>query len=196
MKRRPASFLASFTLVEMLTVIAIIAILAGLTLSAFSGVMKTAARSRAKAEIQAISTALESYNSDNGAYPPSVGFSSTNGYTGAVANQAGQYQTSSACLYTNLTGDSSATFGDGYPANLTAGTKIYMTFKSSQLGNDNASGGTIYIKDPFGNSYGYFTGGATTPYNGQNQFDLWSTGGDVSTPAVTNSWISNWGLGN
>ena len=41
----------SFTLVELLTVIAIIAILVGLTLAAYSGVAKTAARSRARSEI-------------------------------------------------------------------------------------------------------------------------------------------------
>ena len=192
MKRRPIPNLASFTLVEMLTVIAIIAILAGLTLSAFSGVMKTAARSRSRAEIQAISTALESYNSDNGAYPAIATFSDTNAYASANSSSSGgPYQLSSQQLYENLTGLTN--FGD-VPQ---AGTKDYMTsLKSNQLGN-NSAGGVVYIKDPFGNSYGYFSGSAgSTPVNGTNQFDLWSTGGDVSGSTTgTNSWISNWGLG-
>jgi len=49
--------LASFTLIELLTVMAIIAILAALVLMAGMGVMNKAARSRASAEIQAMSTA-------------------------------------------------------------------------------------------------------------------------------------------
>lgn len=97
--------LAAFTLVELLTVIAIIAILAGLLLAAGSGIMKKAARSRASAEIQAMSTALEAYKTDNGIYPvgnttASSGSSLTGPPTGSypgdpvVANIAA-YQTAS-----------------------------------------------------------------------------------------------------
>jgi prepilin-type N-terminal cleavage/methylation domain-containing protein len=193
---------ASFTLIELLTVIAIIAILAALTLAAASSVSKSAARSRARSEIAAMSAAMESYKEDNGTFPmPSTatGFSSTNAYASTIPSlSGGSYQLSSAFLFYTLTGQQY--FGVPAPT----GTKIYMTFKSSQLGNDtsSAAGNPIYIKDPFGNSYGYFGGtvGDTSPndapVNGLNQFDLWSTGGDVSgTPTGMNSWISNWGLG-
>src|SRR6266700_5420039 len=60
---------ASFTIIELLVVIAIIIILAGLILSTVGYVQKKGARSRAEAEIAAMSAALESYKADNGIYP-------------------------------------------------------------------------------------------------------------------------------
>lgn len=180
-----------FTLVELLTVIAIIAILLGILLAAMSGVMRTAGRDRARAEIQAMSAALESYKSDNGTYPivPTGGFSSISSYTGAsTITPGGTYQTSSAYLYEQLSGITT------YGTLPTTGTKIYMTFKPSQLGNATTGSTTTYICDPFGNSYGYYA--ATTgspPNNGLGFFDLWSTGGDTASPSVNTAiWVNNW----
>ncbi len=51
------SRLAGFTLVELLTVMTIIAILAGLVLGTFKFVQEKAARSRAEAEIKALEAA-------------------------------------------------------------------------------------------------------------------------------------------
>src|SRR3954447_16578633 len=59
----------AFTLVEMLVVMAVIIVLAGLILGTSSYVQKKGARSRAEAEIAAMSAALESYKADNGIYP-------------------------------------------------------------------------------------------------------------------------------
>lgn len=186
---------SSFTLVEMLTVIAIIAILCGLTLYAFGGAMKSAARSRAKSEISALTLALENYKADNGAYPsPETPiFTQTNDYNSASSSVAlGQYQQSSAFLYQSLSGGMT-NYGDPVPV----GAKVYYVFKKSQLGNDTlGAGAPIYIKDPFGNSYGYFPGyvsGATTnaPNNGAGQFDLWSTAGDTVGTNMP-SWVTDW----
>lgn len=60
---------SAFTLIELLIVIAIVSVLAGLVLGAASSVQKKGARSRAEAEIAAIGAALESYKADNGDYP-------------------------------------------------------------------------------------------------------------------------------
>ncbi len=65
---RPANI--GFTLIELLVVITIIAILAGLTLSTMGYVQKKGARSRAEAEIAALSAAIDSYKLDFGDYPP------------------------------------------------------------------------------------------------------------------------------
>ncbi len=62
-----------FTLIELLIVVALIAVLAGLTLAALGGANQKAARDRTKAEIAAMANALESYKSQNGTYPPAVG---------------------------------------------------------------------------------------------------------------------------
>jgi general secretion pathway protein G len=59
-----------FTLIELLVVVAVIAVLAGLTLAALGGVNQKAARDRTKAEVSALVNAMESYRSQRGAYPP------------------------------------------------------------------------------------------------------------------------------
>jgi general secretion pathway protein G len=63
---------AAFTLIELLVVIAIIAILAGLTLSTLGYVNRKGAESRAKAEVAALSAAIDSYKLDLGRYPSVV----------------------------------------------------------------------------------------------------------------------------
>ena len=60
---------AAFTLIELLTVIAIILVLAGLLLHIAGNANTKASLARAQAEIQAMSSALESYKTDNGTYP-------------------------------------------------------------------------------------------------------------------------------
>src|SRR5205814_2897013 len=61
--------ICGFTLIELLVVMAIIVVLAGLILATSNYVQKKGYRSRAEAEIAAISAALENYKADNGVYP-------------------------------------------------------------------------------------------------------------------------------
>src|SRR5215211_63828 len=58
-----------FTLIEMLTVMLIIAILASLILGVNALVQSKAARARAEGEIHTISAGCENYKVDNGTYP-------------------------------------------------------------------------------------------------------------------------------
>jgi general secretion pathway protein G len=60
---------AGFTLIELLVVVAIIAILAGLTLSTLGYVNRKGAESRARAEVAALSAAIDSYRLEFGTYP-------------------------------------------------------------------------------------------------------------------------------
>ena len=62
----------AFTLIELLVTITVIAILAGITLAAMGGVNQKATRDQAKAEVTAISNALEQYKSVNDSYPSSI----------------------------------------------------------------------------------------------------------------------------
>jgi len=71
-RHSPRSVGAAFTLMELLVVIAVMAILAGLTLAALGGVNERAARSRARAEITAIANALETHRSQRGSYPSNM----------------------------------------------------------------------------------------------------------------------------
>ncbi len=59
-----------FTLVELMVVMVIIGILAGLTLTAFVGSRKTARDGKRKADLEQIRSALEMYRADKGQYPP------------------------------------------------------------------------------------------------------------------------------
>jgi prepilin-type N-terminal cleavage/methylation domain-containing protein len=68
MKRKPSA-IRGFTLIEILIVIAIIAILAGLLLRTAGYVQKKGAVSRAEAEMSALTVALENYKADHGDYP-------------------------------------------------------------------------------------------------------------------------------
>lgn len=61
-------------------VVTIIAILAGLTLAAMSGVNQRAARDRAKGEIAAIVNAIESYKMQMGIYPTNLNYTDISGY--------------------------------------------------------------------------------------------------------------------
>ena len=61
---------AAFTLIELLVVIAIIAVVAGLILPLSAAVKARAIRSKAQAELQQISLAIETYREHYGQYPP------------------------------------------------------------------------------------------------------------------------------
>jgi prepilin-type N-terminal cleavage/methylation domain-containing protein len=76
MNRRSAA-MAGFTILELIIVIAIIAILAGLILSTAGYVQKKGASSRAETEIAALTVALENFKSDNGDYPHGTNTSGT-----------------------------------------------------------------------------------------------------------------------
>ena len=61
----------AFTLIEMLVVVAIIAILLSISFAAFSGAGNSAKKAASKTLIEQIKTALENYSNDFGDYPPS-----------------------------------------------------------------------------------------------------------------------------
>src|SRR5437016_7452249 len=90
---RTRAVLRAFTIIELLVVITIIIILGSLILSTVGYVQKKGARSRAEAEIAAMSAALESYKADNGIYPQHDG--SNGGHA----------------LYQSLTGDGNDKIG-------------------------------------------------------------------------------------
>lgn len=59
-----------FTLIELMIVVAVIAILAAIAIPSYVGIQKKAARSEAKANLEAIALALEGYMAENNDYGP------------------------------------------------------------------------------------------------------------------------------
>lgn len=131
---------------------------------------KKAARSRAEAEIAALSAALESYKADNGDYP--VG---TNGNPNTITSTG----TANAFLRAALAPSTG---------------KVYFEFSKGMGTNSNIADTNQAILDPFGEGYGYYytnssSGAANAGIrSGTNFFDLWSRSGSTNT----NQWIKNW----
>ncbi len=173
----------SFTLVELLAAIAVIALLSGFIISTTGYVQAKTKRSRAQVEIAAISTALENYRSDNGVYPSNE---LTNRLNPATTTPD-SYIPACSFLYSQLSGDS-----DANPLTPSSGLPNYFgnSLKLEMLA-PNPSGPNTYLRDPFRHSYGYSTAKAAEPQGsvGHNAtFDLWSTG-NSSDPL---QWIKNW----
>lgn len=61
----------AFTLIELMLVVAVIGIVAGIVLAAAGGVQKKAARDQTLAEVRTMSLAIERYRSDRGSFPAS-----------------------------------------------------------------------------------------------------------------------------
>ncbi|MFL6568560.1 MAG: type II secretion system protein [Chthoniobacterales bacterium] len=183
----------AFTIIELLIVMAIIIILAGLVIGTSGYVQKKGARSRAEAEIAAFSAGLESYKADNGIYPRDA--NSSDQLDARTATDPLSYAAASLWLYQSLSGDSD---GDGG----TPENKSYIQLKPNQISRNNmsqpasASNKVTGVRDPFGNFYGYSTAYAAAletnpsaaPTRGYNPtFDLWSTANGGQ-----NEWIKNW----
>src|SRR4249920_3550108 len=117
----------AFTLIELLVVMTIIAILAGLILATASYVQKKGRRSRAEAEIAAMSAALENYKADNGVYP-------SNGVTNGLnpSDASADYKPASSFLYVSLSGDDDADPTTAAPA--TAKNYFGSALKPNMLG--------------------------------------------------------------
>ena len=98
----------AFTIIELLVVMAILLILAGLILATSGYVQTKGKRAGAETEIAAFSAALENYKADNGAYPTDTanGTTSTLDARTMFNPTAPQYAAASLFLYRELSGDS------------------------------------------------------------------------------------------
>ncbi len=167
---------SAFTLIEMLTVMVVIAVLASLVVSVHAFAQRKAATSRAEGEIRTMVAACESYKGDFGNYPRDLGSDGKgkDSWTDDLdprtdGNPNGdKYLKACLFLYKAISGDAKPGVDattpalrddkpDGKPE-----TKGYFEFAPNQLNKNLSSGEIRFIQDPFGNAYGYSTAGAKT----------------------------------
>ena len=157
---------AAFTLVELLAVITVIGILAGLTLGAAGAVRRHGATSTAKAEVAALQAACDRYFADNNLYPMDKTVDPLTSTNPSTYNGAGQ------TLFTNLLGSTKLTTAPS--------SKRYFEPKPAMV---NTTATPNYLIDPWGYAYGYYSDGTNAPL-------VWSTAG--TTKGETNKWITSW----
>lgn len=194
---------AGFTLIELMAVIVIIVILAGIIVGGLGFVNERQARSKAQTQIALLSAAIEEFKLDMGRLP------------GNTANTPSAGTGVSSQLYVEL-------FYEGYdygkqseggsPPNpwqkkvnnvdVPKATKIYLPQldpTSSKLGwvdpvtaTNAPPPASTTIKDPWGNEFRYRKGtNAMNP-----DFDLWSTGKDGTTNATNPTLVGTSGKTN
>jgi len=159
---------SAFTLIELLAVITIIGILAGLTLGAAGAVRRHGATSTAKAEVAALQAACDRYYADYNLYP-----SNTSAAPSAV--NPTNYTAAGQALFTNL-------FGRLAYTNTNVISKCYFEPKPAMV---YTNGSPNYFIDPWGYAYGYNSDGTNAPL-------IWSTAGQITGGANTNKWITSW----
>lgn len=166
---------AGFTLIEVITVITIILILAGLVVSGAGFVKDRQANEKARVQIALISKAVEEYKLDVGSYPP----------TDDSADGSGQSKILFKALYYEALSDTTK--------------KLYLAELDPAVGKQKWTSGTASdattIVDPWGVEYRYrtaFKSDGKANNNTQNpDFDLWSSGKDKLTKPATPSDTTN-----
>lgn len=169
-----------YTAIEMLVVIAIITILASILLPTLGSSQRKANAAKAKAMIESLSTALESYRSTFGAYPPDDDI-------------GGAGRTAASCLYYYT----AATYVAAVNSSATISAGPFMSFRNKDLGSnaqqadldgDGADEDLSTIIDPWGNTYVYEEPGT----NNTTSFDLSSNGPDGTASSGDDIGLNNW----
>jgi general secretion pathway protein G len=171
---------AAFTLIEMLAVMAIIAILVGIVIGGTTFVREKQKSNLAKVQIALLAKAIDEYHADNGKYPPTENVTSASAPDGTGT---------SSILFEYLF----------YNGSVDPQKKIYLPeldpeSRKLKWTKKPASAGTI-ITDPWGNEFCYRSkvddGGTDNADTINPDFDLWSMGKDGETDPDTESDASN-----
>ncbi len=209
---------AGFTLIELITVVTIIALLFSLVIGGFSFAERNSKRSTTEIRLKAIKSALDGYEKDFGEFP-----SPKNPETMVEIAKKSYIVGGAACLYQALSGDgfdqiegansASTPSSDGNIED--AEVKLV---KMKDMGRDlyTNAGGNYFLIDGFGHPFQYTraiavnpnstTGQTPDPVTINNTFDLWSYAEDDENLTVrsyeasqsatmrqaSNRWIKNW----
>jgi prepilin-type N-terminal cleavage/methylation domain-containing protein len=164
---------AGFTLVEMLVVIAIIAILAAMLLPALAKVKVSAQKAQAKLQMQDLVTAIQKYDSDYGRFPISSGPASVQSVAGGgdftyggslfADNIANSVLDPTNSVYTTNNSEVIAILMDITDTSVTAVNKNHQKnpqstiFLNAKMTGDTNTwpgvGSDLVYRDPWGNPY-------------------------------------------
>lgn len=175
-RSRPAP--SSFTLIELLAVVGIIVLIAGLVIGTASYSNRKARESKTKSQLHQLTIALDLYKNDWGWYPIT--------FSNAPRDRAISHVWDAGTTNNNI---------DLYRAltNYTyqGGRSQYLEMKSEMI---KTIGTTNLFVDPYGNPWGYFNPTNNSPFRtnmfNPRSYDLWSYGVDAADP--TNALICNW----
>ena len=146
--RLPRTRRAGFTLVELLAVVLVIVLLAGLMISVTGYVQKTVAISTTKIQLAAIAAGLEAYKADWGFYPITT--------PARISNRGNCEATNNFILFNAL-----------YPP-INTHRKTYVRFPSAQI-RTNLTTGLPNICDPWGTPFNYYCS-PSTAYGVSNNY--------------------------
>lgn len=194
---------SAFTLIELMAVITIIVILAGLVVGGLGYVTEKQAKSKALVQIALISKALEAYKLDIGMYPPTTTAQKTGATTSAQSLYISLFYEGYDYAEKSKSGSPPATWTKKIDnVDIPKATTIYLpdldptTSKQGWVDSITGTGTkvppiTTLVKDPYAVEYRYRSGksaNGTANTDTQNpDFDLWSCGKDGLTNATLSS---------
>jgi prepilin-type N-terminal cleavage/methylation domain-containing protein len=196
-----------FTLIELMTTITIIAIMAGLLIAALKFARTTANRNKASAHIKAIELGLKGYKKDYGYYPvPKPG-------GGAMVDVSGtQFSAGGAvCLYQALSGDGDDAMEGGASGSTgkmksAADANVYWDQLDAESNPQRVvlkKNGIYLLVDPWGCPFQFHVPPPPDPthpndfetlktqYHNTATYDLYSYGG-LEEFQNQKKWLTNW----
>lgn len=206
MKIRHTSIRAhGFTLLQMVIVVAIIAMLAALVIAGGSGAPRSAKRRATEASLSAIQSALDRYFSLHGEYPEPANAEEAAVFLPGKSGRIG----AARCLYQALTGDGTdAIVGAEEPATASDGVVDaselrHVVFNDMPSAMRGKVGGSHLLIDGFRWPFQYVKADVEKKKTLNTTYDLWSFGGDDKSlaatskqteadPALGAAWIRNW----
>lgn len=215
MKTRPLrSTSKAFTLVEIMTVITIIGMLAAMSFGMFKLATNKAAKKNTIARLAGIQLGIESYKTDNGEYPEALGQEDTTDIGGVSYKVGG-----ARMIYQVLTGDgNSAIKGGGIASTGKVGSSgtVYWEevtpptpkeIEAKKKGNkmvDVATDGTYFLIDGWRKPFQYVKSIKDRNRRISNidlvhsdaDYEVWSYGAldkPLDDPESQKEWIASWG---